>query len=1480
MVRCRQSQPRWGICVTAGVAIAWVVSHWTTPTFAQVIPDSTLGVEQSVVTPDVIIQGIPTDQIDGGAIRGTNLFHSFSEFNVGEGQRVYFANPTGIDNILSRVTGRDVSDILGTLGVNGGANLFLMNPNGIVFGKNAQLDVQGAFVASTAQRWVFENGTEFSATNPQAPPLLTINLTPGLQYGSNHQGAIASSGGLAVGGDLILAGRNLDLENQVQAGGDLTLLATDTVKVRDSITNPFIASAMGQLLVQGNQSVDIFALNHPDSGLFSGEDMVLRSVNTVSADAHFWSGGNFRIEQLDSSLGNLSSPDDPVIRASGDVSFQGYRGGSLHILAGGQVEVEGGIIITGADAINGLSENVILSDGTSVPINGQTQPTVDIRAGTTAFGIPGIIGNGSFEPAPPETNTSPTGSDIRIRGGIDINAEDGIVLLTNQYQPNPSLSGGVINVGVILTNDTVQFSGNSGSVFIDSRGAIEVGRIDTSSGSGNGGSITILSDQSITFTGDVDSSVRSVSGVGGDIRITAQDQVSLINANTLIRSNTTGQGKGGDIDINARSLSLSNGAGIFTVTQSEGEEAGQGGNLTINATESVELIGVGQRENSDDYVGSNLQARTLGDGDAGDLTVNTRQLILRDGGEISTANCGNGAVSRCGRAQSGTLRVNASEFIELSGTPDIENPRPSGFYSQSLLDGDGGDIFIETRRLIIRDGAQIAAAAEDTSSGSSGNITVTASDSVELFGTRPDGTAGGVYTFTLSSGEGGKLTINTRQFRAQDGASVATSTNGTGNAGDLEINASESMELINAEVRARTTLDVIDAGDAGNLSINTNQLTVRDGGLVTASTFGSGEAGTLTVNADDFVQVIGTSANGQTSSRLFLDSTGSGNAGGLEINTGTLIVQEGGRVSATTSDQGQAGNLMVNADSVQVIGTSANGESSSLLFDTSGSGDAGILDINTNRLVVRDGARVSAVTSSIGEAGKLNVTATESVEVIGTSADGTTPSRLLFDSSASGTGGNAGELTIDTSRLIVKDGGLVSATTANSGEAGKLAVNASESVEVIGTASDGITPSRLLFDSLATETGGNAGELTIDTSRLIVKDGGLVSATTANTGEAGKLAVNASESVEISGASANGQTPSRLVFDSSGSGNAGELKIDTERLVIQGGGQVSATTFDSGEGGIIDVNASESVEVRGTGSGLYFESQSLANARGITLNTGRLTVENGGQLTVSGSGSGTSGDLEITADSIFLINQGRLRATTTASEGGNIRLDVADSIIMRFNSEIAAEAFGTANGGNITINAGGIVFAILSENSDVVANAFAGQGGTISATALLIEGFRQFEDRRTSESDFTASSELGIDGTEEINTETRPQPEPLPQLQSVDPIEPRCQVGQRRGSNEFIISGRGGLPPNPINNGSYNQGWVDFRDPISSTENRVNSGGNNPQTATKSTQIIEAQGWIIKENGEVELVATAPNPTLYSSWQTPICPAPNEAIVP
>ncbi|MGB3639684.1 MAG: filamentous hemagglutinin N-terminal domain-containing protein, partial [Rivularia sp. (in: cyanobacteria)] len=145
---------------------------------AQLIPDN-MGKDNSTVNPS-----IERDLIEGGAIRDRNLFHSFKEFNVNLNQKVYFSNPDNITNILTRVTGSNASKIFGTLGVNGNANLFLINPNGIVFGENAFLDIKGSFLASTGNDIIFDN-YNFNTINPEAPPLLTINVPLGIQFGSN-----------------------------------------------------------------------------------------------------------------------------------------------------------------------------------------------------------------------------------------------------------------------------------------------------------------------------------------------------------------------------------------------------------------------------------------------------------------------------------------------------------------------------------------------------------------------------------------------------------------------------------------------------------------------------------------------------------------------------------------------------------------------------------------------------------------------------------------------------------------------------------------------------------------------------------------------------------------------------------------------------------------------------------------------------------------------------------------------------------------------------------------------------------------------------------------------------------------------------------------------------------------------------------------------------------------------------------------------
>jgi filamentous hemagglutinin family protein len=208
------------------------------PATAQIVPDQTLGIEQSNVIPNVNIRGINSDVIDGGAIRNSNLFHSFQEFNVEAGRGAYFVNPVGIENILSRVTGNNVSNILGTLGVLGNANLFLINPNGIIFGPNARLDVGGSFFASTADSIVLGTGLEFAATDPQAPPLLTINIPMGLNFRQNPGPIVVQGAGhnLKFDPDTGATIRERPVGLQVPSGQTLALVGGDVVLEGGNLT--------------------------------------------------------------------------------------------------------------------------------------------------------------------------------------------------------------------------------------------------------------------------------------------------------------------------------------------------------------------------------------------------------------------------------------------------------------------------------------------------------------------------------------------------------------------------------------------------------------------------------------------------------------------------------------------------------------------------------------------------------------------------------------------------------------------------------------------------------------------------------------------------------------------------------------------------------------------------------------------------------------------------------------------------------------------------------------------------------------------------------------------------------------------------------------------------------------------------------------------------------------------------------------------
>jgi filamentous hemagglutinin family protein len=504
---------------------------------------------------------------------------------------------------------------------------------------------------------------------------------------------------------------------------------------------------------------------------------------------------------------------------------------------------------------------------------------------------------------------------------------------------------------------------------------------------------------------------------------------------------------------------------------------------------------------------------------------------------------------------------------------------------------------------------------------------------------------------------------------------------------------------------------------------------------------------------------------------------------------------------------------------IQVHGNRVTLTNESRIFaDTLGSRDGQGIFIQASQLILQDGARVSASTSGSGKGGSIEVNASDLVELIGASAEGR-PSALATDNQEAI--GDGGAVIINTRQLIVR-GGRISASTSGSGKGGSIEVNASDLVELIGTVPNrepGTERSSGL--SVQTRGTGEARDLTINTRRLIVRDGAEVSASTFGEGRGGTVAVNA-DSVELIGISVeNSQLRSRLVAE------AGKFR--------------EATASQAGE-------LPSPAEMRMGGN--------------VIIKTRQLIVRDGAEVTVSSAEAiGNAGFLSLEADLLFLDQEGKLRGDTASGLGGNIILQVRDLILIRNGSAIATTAANNGSGGNITIQAPFIV-AVPSENSDLIANADQGFGGRIDITATGIYGLA-FRDDLTVESDINASSNAtGRDGIVEINTLDVDHSRALVHLstETIDAsnqIQQICPTGGQVVQNEFIITGRGGLPDNPHHTLSTDAVWADLRPIPQTVETRNHSHNATVSTNAKTAPLVEAQGWIMNDKGQVVLTASA-----------------------
>ena len=502
----------------------------------------------------------------------------------------------------------------------------------------------------------------------------------------------------------------------------------------------------------------------------------------------------------------------------------------------------------------------------------------------------------------------------------------------------------------------------------------------------------------------------------------------------------------------------------------------------------------------------------------------------------------------------------------------------------------------------------------------------------------------------------------------------------------------------------------------------------------------------------------------------------------------------------------------------------------------------------------------------------------------------------------------SGDIQLQGQRIRITGGSQISSQTAGDLAAGTIILKASEVIDLSGT---GDTPFGAITSNVNTITVGNgsSGDIVIKTQKLLVRDGATIFSASFNSdspffpnagqGASGAISIFASDSVVLMGSSAAIGATGQVAGASSISiraidGLGGELQIQTARLMVSDGASISVSTMGNGQGGTLNLEASDSISVSGTGirDGAFEPSTIIAESTGagiagdLNIQTRQLNVLDGGEINASSAAAGNAGLLSITADNITL-DQGNLTAATAMSDGGNISLQVSGALLLGNASQITAAAgqaaTGIGDGGNIEISAGAIA-AVPGSDSNITADAGQGQGGNINLTTQGVFGLaEQVATAGNSTNDIDASSDFGLAGTVSINTPETDPSQGLTDLPTttVDPsglVAQACpgDVGETSDLSEFVVTGRGGLPTSPdaaLSQAATSTNWVARGDaPDSGLQGTIPRASQAQASQARETvpaarpqPIVEAQGWVRRSTGEIVLTTATPSTSAPST---------------